>query len=152
MSFIYGAEKKKFDEAWKKKAAWYRAEGMSDETIEALHDFGRREFCSERVYLTHTQAMPEEAIDEENATELFKRFESLKTYISDRCFTGKYDWIEHISDTILVKKLRRLSESDMEILTLVVIEGRTQSETAIIKGCSQSNIAQKIDKIKKYLK
>ena len=38
MTFHYAREKAKFDAAWEKTAAWYRAEGMSEEAIRILHD------------------------------------------------------------------------------------------------------------------
>ena len=39
MAYNYAREKRKFDAEWKRKALWYRKEGMSEEDIEAIHGF-----------------------------------------------------------------------------------------------------------------
>lgn len=52
MGFHYAREKKKFDAEWAKTAAWYKAEGMPDEDIEAMRRFDWAEFCSRRAYET----------------------------------------------------------------------------------------------------
>ena len=37
MAYNYAREKRKFDGEWKRKALWYRKEGMSEEDIEAMY-------------------------------------------------------------------------------------------------------------------
>ena len=36
MGFYYAREKQKFDAEWERLSAWYQAEGMSAEAIEAI--------------------------------------------------------------------------------------------------------------------
>ena len=50
MSYNYAREKRKFDAEWKRKALWYRKEGMSEEDIEAMHSFDLAQFNRDRAY------------------------------------------------------------------------------------------------------
>ena len=36
MAYNYAKEKRKFDAEWKRKASWYRKEGMSEDDIEEM--------------------------------------------------------------------------------------------------------------------
>ena len=40
MAYNYAKEKRKFDAEWKRKASWYRKEGMSEDDIEEMRRFG----------------------------------------------------------------------------------------------------------------
>ena len=50
MSYNYAREKRKFDAEWKRRAAWYRKEGMNEEDIEAMHRFDLAQFNRDRAY------------------------------------------------------------------------------------------------------
>lgn len=50
MSYNYAREKRKFDAEWKRKALWYRKEGMSEEDIEAMYRFDLAQFNRDRAY------------------------------------------------------------------------------------------------------
>ena len=50
MAYNYAREKRKFDAEWKRKALWYRKEGMSEEDIEAMHSFDLAQFNRDRAY------------------------------------------------------------------------------------------------------
>ena len=39
MAYNYAKEKRKFDAEWKRKASWYRKEGMSEDDIEEMRRF-----------------------------------------------------------------------------------------------------------------
>ncbi|GEM_PF-5457332 len=41
MAYNYTREKRKLDAEWKRKALWYRKEGMNEEDIEAMYSPGR---------------------------------------------------------------------------------------------------------------
>lgn len=153
MGFNYGLEKKRFDSEWKKIAAWYKAEGMSDEAIASMHKFDWAVFCAERGFVNHTQQMPDEFFDDETeCSTLYQKFESLSTRITEDDLTGRFDWIQTIDDEVIATKLLAMSDDDIELLTLIVIDGYAQKEIAAAQGCAQSNIAQKIARIKKLLK
>ena len=50
MAYSYAREKRKFDAEWKRKASWYRKEGMNDEDIEVTHRFDLTQFNRDRAY------------------------------------------------------------------------------------------------------
>ena len=151
MGFNYGREKKKFDTDWKKKSAWYRAAGMSEDAIHTLHAFDWEQFKSERRYANHTQELPSDEVLEWMSYRVHNIYASVQTDMSDDCLSARHDWIEQLDTPMLVRQLRRLSQEDIELLTLL-LDGYTQREIAGILGCTQPNIAQKMRRIKKVLK
>ena len=152
MGFHYAREKKKFDAEWAKTAAWYKAEGMPDEDIEAMRRFDWAEFCSRRAYENRTQPLPEETIEADSASTLFQKFEQLTTSLDAETFSGRSDWIEQIEDGALAGRLKQLSPDDLELLTRCVIEGATQSELALQFDIGQQGISKRLKKIKSFLK
>ncbi len=50
MAYNYAKEKRKFDAEWKRKASWYRKEGMSEDNIEAIRRFDLEQFNRDRAY------------------------------------------------------------------------------------------------------
>ena len=151
MGFNYGREKKKFDTEWKKKAAWYRAVGMSKDAIQTLRAFDWEQFKSERRYVNHTQALPSDELLEWMSYRVHNIYTSVRTDISEECLSARYDWIEQLDTPALTQQLRRLSQEDIELLTLL-LDGYTQREIAGMLGCTQPNIAQKMRRIKKILR
>ena len=66
MGFYYAREKQKFDAEWERLSAWYQAEGMSAEAIEAIRQFDWANFCHQRVYEHWTTAFPEDTYVEDS--------------------------------------------------------------------------------------
>ena len=50
MAYNYAMEKRKFDSEWKRKASWYRNEGMSEGGIEEMRCFDLAHFNRDRAY------------------------------------------------------------------------------------------------------
>lgn len=155
MGFNYGKEKRKFDAAWEKTAAWYRAEGMSEEAIAEMREFDLAVFRSDRVYATHTQPLPNQDSSQSKSDQqylkLTRKFPSMATDIDDYAFKGRFDWIETLDNEELVLKLRQLSLEDLELVTMIVFDGLTHSEIADLRGCTRSNVSKKWTQIKKSL-
>ena len=99
MAYNYAREKRKFDGEWKRKALWYRKEGMSEEDIEAMYRFDLAQFNRDRAYESRRRPL-------ETACG--------SCYIQQP--SERYSWIYEVSEPRLVEKLRRLSESDIELL------------------------------------
>lgn len=155
MSFNYAKEKQKFNREWEKNHTEYAAAGMSEENIQKMKEFDWSWFCSRRRYENRIQALPSEFIGEEEGNEerttLFCKFLSLSSGFSEADFYDRYGWIEDIENQEIADRLKKFSGDDLELLTLIVIEGYTQSETAVKYGISQKNICKKIKRIKKFL-
>lgn len=155
MSFNYGREKFIFDREWNKLREQYTRVGMTGEAIQELYDFDWSWFRMRRNYANHVQAFPEEEINEVNAkthSNLFRKFTSLSTHFDEKEFLGRFAWIDTISDVELAVKLQKLSNDELELLTLIAIEGYSQREIAREMHCSQNAISKRLIKIKRILK
>lgn len=152
MGFNYAREKARFDRLWDKLRKEYKVAGMEDDAIQKLYDFDWQWFCSQRTYTNHNQQLPETVIredrDEENSR-LFQKFTSLSSLPEVEMWHSRYGWVDSLSDIRLVVTLKLLSAKDIELLTLLVIEGFNQSEIAQKWGCSQRAISKQFQKIKK---
>ena len=137
MAYNYAREKRKFDAEWKRKALWYRKEGMSEEDIEAMHSFDLAQFNRDRAYESRRRPL-------ETACG--------SCYVqAPEADTGRYSWIDEVSDPRLAKRLHELPESDIVLLKLLVIDGLSQAEVASILGIAQQTVSVRFNKIKKLL-
>ena len=131
MAYNYAREKRKFDAEWKRKALWYRKEGMSEEDIEAMHSFDLAQFNRDRAYESRRRPL-------ETACG--------SCYVqAPEADTGRYSWI----DEELAERLHMLSEADLELLTLMVQDGCGVNEIARLFGVTHSTISRKLTRIKK---
>ena len=135
MAYNYAREKRKFDAEWKRKALWYRKEGMSEEDIEAMRCFNLEQFNRDRAYESRRRPL-------ETACGSY--------YIQQS--SERYSWIDEVSEPQLAERLRKLSNSDIELLTLMVQDGCGINEIARMNGVTHSTISRKITRIKKFLK
>ena len=65
--------------------------------------------------------------------------------------TGRYSWIDEVSDQQLAERLHALPEADLELLTLIAIDGKTYRDVAEVFSCSHQNISRHIARIRKIL-
>ena len=65
--------------------------------------------------------------------------------------SGHGGWIEELSDPRLSAKLRELPEADLELLTLLCVDGCSQTQAAHVLGFTQQAVSKRLRKIKKYL-
>lgn len=154
MAFYYAKEKRGFDREWEKLRSEYTTAGMSGEDIDKLYAFDWDWFCSRRRFMNHTQGLPAENIEGDDSKEqssLIQKFASFSVSLDETLMGGRYGWVEEIEDGELLDKLRQLSTDDLELLTLIAIEGYSQSELARKTGAVQSVISRKLTRIKKLL-
>ena len=137
MAYNYAKEKRKFDAEWKRKASWYRKEGMSEDDIEEMRRFDLEQFNRDRAY-------------ESRRRPLETACGSCYTLMPERN-SGHGGWIEELSDPRLSAKLRELPEADLELLTLLCVDGLSQEQTAHVLRCTQQAVSKRLRKIKKYL-
>jgi DNA-directed RNA polymerase specialized sigma24 family protein len=65
---------------------------------------------------------------------------------------NRYAWIDTIDIPVLAVKLKVLPPDDLELLTLIVMDGYKQAEIARLRGCSKNAVSKKIIRIKRFLK
>ncbi len=157
MSWNNAYERRKFESKQKKQAEEYRSLGMTEEQIMMMYEFDLEQFKSDRRHNEHTQPLQVETFGENDADEsdnsLLKCFfDELTCTIEDSGECSRYWWIDEINNSGLAKAIKGLSENQIELLTLMVIDGYNQAEIATIMRISQSAISQRISTIKKILK
>ena len=153
MGFNYGYEKKKFDSRWKRLEVEYCDAGMSEEQIAAMKAYDWAWFCSQRVFQNHTQPIPCEQYDEVcGQSQLFRKFASLSyQWDVDKIDQTRYGWLASVENEQLLLRLKKLSKKDLELLTLLFVDGYRQIDVARLWHCSRSAVAQRFKKIKKFL-
>ena len=150
MGFNYAKEHRKFEAKWKKLRREYEEAGMDEDAIEQID---LEVFCSERSYGNHTQPLPDMHVSENAAdhSTLLRKFESLSCELDELAYSDRYFWIDTISKPELAAKLKQLTRSDLELLTLSAIYEYKQWEIAWLLGCHQSVVSRRLKKIKKFL-
>ena len=157
MSWNNAYEKRKFEERQKKQAEKYRALGMTEEQIKEMYEFDYAQFKSERRFRMHTQSFEPDKFDaDEDDNEklsIVEKFQDvLATTQDDSTDKSRYWWIEEIDNPVLAKALKKLSQDQIELLSLIVADGYGQAEMAGILNVSQSAISQRLATIKKIFK
>lgn len=154
MGFYYATAKKRFERKWAKLRKEYEAAGMNPADIQLLYEYDLEYFRSQRTYMSHTQALPSEYIQDgqvDNST-LIHRFGIFSPSFDEADFPGRYGWVDSIENQQLAHLLRQLSDEDLELLTFLVLEEHTQRELAQKWGCTQAAVSQRFNKIKNLLK
>lgn len=108
---------------------------------------------SQRVFQNHTQPIPCEQYDEVcGQSQLFRKFASLSyQWDVDKIDQTRYGWLASVENEQLLLRLKKLSKKDLELLTLLFVDGYRQIDVARLWHCSRSAVAQRFKKIKKFL-
>ena len=64
---------------------------------------------------------------------------------------GRYSWIDDIATPEIVMWLKSLNEIEIELLTMLVVDGLNQSEAAKKLGKCPSDISRRIKRLRKSL-
>jgi len=158
MGFNNGLERRKFEAQWSCLRVEYAASGMDESTILAMYEFDRQTYNSDRRYAEHTQAISQQAFSddgdearEDKSALLVKFADSLSAATDTYQIEGK-GWIGEIESERLQKGIKKLSDSDKELLTLYVFYGYSITEIAKMQGIARPTVSKKITRIKKFLK
>ncbi|MDE6932331.1 MAG: hypothetical protein K2P37_06550 [Oscillospiraceae bacterium] len=154
MEFNYAHARRKFEKQWKLLRKQYQETGMTEESIAKMHKFDLQWFNSERRYIRRQADLPEDMTvydfpspDAESCVEkVLPSSGSLHISPADRCW-----WINEIEDEKLLHKLMLLSDSDIDLLTALVFEGKTQAEYAQSKSTNQQSVSRQFQQIRKIL-
>ena len=154
MSFNYGREKRKFDQEWERLQAEYEAAGMDEASIQEMKQYDWKWFCSQRVYNDRARPLPSECVLEAAGPSApLQKCDGLSgRFYTDGSFQSRYGWILDVEDEGLSQRPQKLAPEDLELLTLLVIDGYRQADIARMKGCSRNAVYKKLKKIKKLLR
>ncbi len=157
MSWNNAKERKKFEANWEKEEAEFRAVGMTEEQIQSMREFEEEQYNSDRRYHMHTQSLQVCEFDEDDCDEsdnsLFKDFMDVLS-VEFKPFENntRYGWIDDIHNEALQSKLKSLSNTDKEILTLLAFENKKQKKIAEIMDIPYRTIKYRIRRIRNILK
>lgn len=156
MTINYGHEYRKFAREQKEQREFFRSVGMSEEAIAEIEAFDKEEFLRTLAYRRNTQ--PLETLnafgkDDESNSPLFEKFSYELTVTIDTYKPyARYGWIEEIENPLLLKAIKELTEEQIELVTLLFIEGYSNNETAQIMGLSPQATTNRVTRIKKIFK
>ena len=132
----------------------YREAGMSEDAIQAMYEFDLGVLNSERAYITNTLTVSD-TTDDSTATETsdFKQYEKAIT-VTDTYHETKtrFTWVGEIQNERLHAGLEKLSDEELQLVTLYFHEKYSTVELSKVYGIAQQNISKRILKITKFLK
>ncbi len=99
------------------------------------------------------QALPSEQCEDESEQScLFRKFESLScTWDTGDVDSRRFGWLSSLEDELLYRRLCKLPEDDLELLTLLIVDGYRQADVARLWNCSRNVIYKRLKKIKIFL-
>ena len=149
MSINYGRAYRAFRKEQDKMDKQYRQFGMTEEQIEAMHEFDLISFRSDCVYAHHTQElMPQSSLSDDEGLNPYLEF-FLDSFSMTDHSSDPFSWIDDIADERILKKLHRLSPDDILLITLYVYCELTQMQIAGILGISQYGVSKRLSALKK---
>ena len=130
---------------------------MSDTAIQKMHDFDWEVFKQERIYRLHTQDLgigifDEPSAKQEDKSALMKKFLESVSRWDDYTTASRYGWIEEVDDPSIYKQLQALRKADLELLTLIVVDGLSQTEIAAVLGAPHRTFLAVLKKYEKFSK
>lgn len=157
MEWNDGKERALFEREQAKLRSEYLSAGMTEEQIQLLRSCDEDWYRGRRREARHTQSLNITVFDEDDCDSdaknpLLKKFLH-KFSVEDKHFENeRFGWIEQIANKDLYIAVSSLSDSDKEILTMLLYDGLKQKEIAEQRGVKKSAISRKIGRLKEFLK
>lgn len=136
------------------------------EMIDAIKDMLDDEFKLNRAYYTHAQPYEcygatqdkmrgeseENDIIDEGRSPLLKKFQAqLSVTQVEICKWSRMSWIEDLDTGEVILWVKSQPEKNIELLTLVMVDGFNQTEVAEMWGVSDAAVSKRMKKIKASL-
>ena len=151
MEWHDGTERRRFEREQAELRKQYLATGMTEEQIQALYAHDREWYKSRRREAVHTQRLDIQTSEDEDINKdnpLYKKFFEKLAVEDNHADYSRYGWIDELENEELAKAVNALSDTDKELLTML-INGFTQSEIGAEMGVSQQSVSKRIKKIQK---
>ena len=152
MEWHDGTERRRFEREQAELRKQYLAAGMTEEQIQALYAFDREWYKSRRREAVHTQRLDIQTSEDEDINKdnpLYKKFFEKLAVEDNHADYSRYGWIDELENEELAKAVNALSDTDKELLTML-INGFTQSEIGAEMGVSQQSVSKRIKKFKDF--
>ncbi len=154
MEWHDGTERRRFEREQAELRKQYLAAGMTEEQIQALHAYDREWYKSRRKEAVHTQRLDIQTSEDEDINKdnpLYKKFFEKLAVEDNHDDYSRYGWIDELENEELAKAVNSLSDTDKELLTML-INGFTQSEIGAEMGVSQQSVSKRIKKIQRFFR
>ena len=154
MEWHDGTERRRFEREQAELRKQYLAAGMTEEQIQALYAFDREWYKSRRREAVHTQRLDIQTSEDEDINKdnpLYKKFFEKLAVEDNHADYSRYGWIDELENEELAKAVNVLSDTDKELLTML-INGFTQSEIGAEMGVSQQSVSKRIKKIQRIFR
>ena len=154
MEWHDGTERRRFEREQAELRKQYLAAGMTEEQIQALHAYDREWYKIRRREAVHTQLLDIQTSEDEDVNKdnpLYKKFFEKLAVEDNHADYSRYGWIDELENEELAKAVNALSDTDKELLTML-INGFTQSEIGAEMGVSQQSVSKRIKKIQRFFR
>lgn len=151
MKFNNGSERVRLENKWKKLRTQYREAGMSEDAIQAMHQFDLDALNSERAYVNNTR--PLFAAEDDVDSVAFKQYEKAIA-VTDIYHETKtrFAWVGEVEDKRLQEGLEKLSDEELQLITLYFHDEYSTVELSKVYGITHQSISKRILKITNFLK
>lgn len=151
MNYNSGNARRNFHARWNTLREEYRTAGMSEDAIEQIYAYDLSVFNSDRAHYRHDVEIP--IADNEENLRALAEYEKA-TAITDTYHETKtrFAWVGEIKNERLQASLEKLSDDDLQLITLYFHDDYSTVELSKVYGISQQNISKRILKITKSLK
>lgn len=154
MEWNNGKECALFNKEQAKLRKQYLAAGMTEEQIQAMHAFDAEWYKNRRREAVHTQRLDIQTSEDEDINKdnpLYKKFFEKLAVEDNHADYSRFGWIDELENEELVKAVISLSDTEKELLTML-ISGFTQSEIGAEMGVSQQSVSKRIKKVQRIFR
>lgn len=138
MKFINYIEKRKFDDYWERESEIMRKAGLSEIDISLLYTLDWDWYKSRRRYSQHNTLYEAEVIEQVPYGEAED--------LCDLFLTESFS-LESVDNKKLYFALKKLKESDYDLVIKHIVDEIPVKDIARSQGCSVSNITKKLRRI-----
>ena len=151
MSYNSGNARRIFYTKWNKLWEEYRAAGMEEDAIRKLYEYDLAVFNNDRAHHRYDVEIPT-ADDSENQSD-YVEYERATT-VTDTYHETKtrFAWVGEIKNERLQAGLEKLSDEELQLITLYFYEEYSTVELSKVYGIAHQNISKRIIKITNFLK
>ncbi len=149
-SFIYAYHRKIMEKKWEETAKICKEAEMSDQQISEIYRMWLDELNGDRRFAKHTLSYNEEEGEKRLLSLSYAMYQSGMTQ-DEFSGCGRYSWIDDIVTPEIVMWLKSLNEIEIELLTMLVVDGLNQSEAAKKLGKCPSDISRRIRRLRESL-
>lgn len=129
--------------------------GMTEEQVRAMYDYDLSVLNGNRREAIHNQRLGLSSFNDDSddgQNPLLDKFLYALTTEIDRNDVNRYAWVDEIENERLGIALKSMPQDYIELLTEIVIEGKTQKEIAQERGVVKSAISNKMKRIEKIIR